>query len=288
MNLGELKRLSPLRRLIYWIDERESVRLKKEAGEPPPWTDDPILQRYRFCNVRRMDDKVSRWLLEHWYGPHQDHHNLLAAACLARHFNLPFTLHAVGGLMFVRGRPDLCAIGQVIRSLKKAGYKVFNGAYMVRGIGTADKTEMVLERVCRPLLEHPPALDPDSMQRSVEALLPYWGFSTFMAGQVVADLRWSLSGRWKDRLTWAPPGPGSLRGLNRLANRPVGQRFKEGQFQEELVKMMSAARPLLPGSITNRLEAMDWQNCLCEWDKMERAVWEEGRPKQLYRAGQGG
>ena len=73
----------PKNRFLYWIKERESIRKKKEAGNPKPWTDDPILQNYRFCNVRRMDDTVSQWLLKNWYEPYFDHPNMLSAAGLS-------------------------------------------------------------------------------------------------------------------------------------------------------------------------------------------------------------
>lgn len=279
MKTTEVLKLSPFDRLRYWITERESIRLKKEAGEPPPWTDDPILQTYRFCNVRRMDDKVSRWLLENWYGPHRNHPMMLVNAALARHFNLPAALNAIG--FQERWQPE--RIKSTIRAMKANGENVFNGAYMVRGIGTADKTEMVVDMVCAPLVVNRPKIDGSTMERAVEALLPYWGFSTFMAGQVVADLRWGISGSWKDRHDWAPIGPGSLRGMNRLHGRELTQPLKQDQFTEELGNLMERLDVGLHSSITSRMEAIDFQNCLCEFDKYTRALLGEGRPKQLYR-----
>lgn len=50
--------------LKQWMVERESVRIKKEAGEFKPWTNDPILRNHRFCNVRREDDTNSKWLID--------------------------------------------------------------------------------------------------------------------------------------------------------------------------------------------------------------------------------
>ena len=46
-------------RLVYYINERESIRKLREAGYPKPWTQDKILQTYRFCNVNREDDTVT-------------------------------------------------------------------------------------------------------------------------------------------------------------------------------------------------------------------------------------
>lgn len=49
--------------LKYYIKERYNIMLKKESGQPKPWTDDEILQNYRFTNVRREHDKVTKWVI---------------------------------------------------------------------------------------------------------------------------------------------------------------------------------------------------------------------------------
>jgi len=45
-----------------------SIRIKKEGGERPPWTHDPILRDAYFTNVHREDDRVTRWIAKHWRG----------------------------------------------------------------------------------------------------------------------------------------------------------------------------------------------------------------------------
>lgn len=50
----------PVKSFFDWCKERESIREKRANGEPPPWTDDPILRRGRFLNVFREDDRGSR------------------------------------------------------------------------------------------------------------------------------------------------------------------------------------------------------------------------------------
>jgi len=49
----------------FWAfcQERESIRKRKEAGMPYPWTDDIVLQMYFFCNVKREYDKGTQWYL---------------------------------------------------------------------------------------------------------------------------------------------------------------------------------------------------------------------------------
>jgi hypothetical protein len=40
-----------LNRYCYWQRERESIRIKKESGDvPAPWTDDKILQDFKFLS----------------------------------------------------------------------------------------------------------------------------------------------------------------------------------------------------------------------------------------------
>ena len=278
MLIEQVKSLSPLGRLLYWIEERESIRQKKESGEPKPWTDDTILQTYKFTCIRRMNDRVSKWLMEHWYKPNFNHKNMLVACALARHFNLPAALKEIG---FPKVWNPV-RIKRLLRAKKARGENIFSGAYMVRGVETVDKTEMVVTKVCQPLVDNPPKIDTNSMQRSVEALLPYWGFSSFMAGQVIADMRWAVKGNWADAKTWAPIGPGSLRGMNRLHSRPTKQPLKQEQFLVELQELIKMCQKKLPKSITQRLEAIDYQNCCCEYTGYEKVLWGEGRKKQRY------
>ena len=36
---------------------------RRVAGDPPPWTDDPILTGFKFCNVYRAADRVSQYMI---------------------------------------------------------------------------------------------------------------------------------------------------------------------------------------------------------------------------------
>ena len=54
---------------LYWYFacERQNIFWKKINGEPAPWTDDKILQEYKFCNSYRVNDRVSQYLLKMLY-----------------------------------------------------------------------------------------------------------------------------------------------------------------------------------------------------------------------------
>ena len=51
---------------LYWYFayERQNIFIKKNNGLKEPWTDDPILREYKFCNSYRVNDRVSQYLLK--------------------------------------------------------------------------------------------------------------------------------------------------------------------------------------------------------------------------------
>lgn len=120
------------------------------------------------------------------------------------------------------------------------------------------------------------------MRMTWEAMLPAYGLGSFMAGQIVSDLRWSLSGDWNDRRTWAPIGPGSKKGMNYLHSREAVKPLSQKQFLNELLDLIGRCEKVLPTSITKRLEAMDYQNCLCEYRAYVQALEGIKNPKRRY------
>ena len=49
-------------KVVYWMVTREKMRLRKEAGQEYPFSPDKIMAHTRFTNVRREDDKVTKYL----------------------------------------------------------------------------------------------------------------------------------------------------------------------------------------------------------------------------------
>lgn len=281
MNIRVVVDLDPLQRLMYFINERDFIRELKDRGSPRPWTDDEILSTYRFCNVRRMDDKVSRWLLENWYEPYYDHPNMVVAVAFARFINLPATLRHVGFPTVW----DPEEIKKKLRVLTKAGITIFNGAYMVRGNDGVDKVESVVDFNVNDLYDNPIKVNRDSMEETAAEIAGRYGYGSFMAGQIVADLRHAMEGQWLDYQDWAPVGPGSSRGLRRVLGgkgQEIKRLYKQEDFIKYLRELSSELRKGLPYNLTRRLEMHDYQNCLCEFDKYERVLWGEGEPKQKY------
>ena len=78
-----------LNRYCYWQTEREIIRWKKEELKiPAPWTKDPILQEFKFCQVFREDDRTTRWFKAHIREPMRNDPKVLMATVIFRWFNL--------------------------------------------------------------------------------------------------------------------------------------------------------------------------------------------------------
>lgn len=297
---GKRSMKTPMDRLIYWITERESIRKKKEAGEEAPWTDDEILSNFRFCNVCRRDDKVTRWLVDNWY---KKGIRSLPEIVLARHINRIWSLDWITECLkdrIIAARTwneafNRLLIGE-LREFKEEFGTVFSAAYIIRGNdGGGDKIESVIRHTVYPFVrlfgmrntitggERFKRLK-TSMKDWHAKIEEYRNIGSFMAGQIVADLRLAYPNvNWTDKDTWAPMGPGSKRGMNRLLGRDIKARMNQAEFEENLEWMICKITGRVPSSITDRMEAMDYQSCLCELDKYERALNGEGRPKQNYR-----
>lgn len=278
--LARLQKLVPFELLCNWMRERERVRLAKSDGLQAPWTNDPVLRHYRFCNVCRIDDKVSQWLLKNWYEPFHNHKNSLIACVLARQFNRIETLAAIG---FPKVWNPV-RVHAVVQKQMLLG-PVYSAAYVITGtLSKEKKPHQSIYSVVDVIHKAKPLVNASSMKDTADMLMTFRGISSFTSGQIVADLRHAIGGTWADRMQWAPIGPGSRRGMNRLLGRELLAKMRQGEFGGLLEALIENLGSEDMGGITDCMEAMDYQNCLCEFDKYSRVVHATGRfPKQKYK-----
>jgi hypothetical protein len=267
----------------HWIVEREKARIGREQNLPKPWTSDPIIQQYRFCNIRREDDKVTKWIKLNWRDPYEGHPNMVTAMVIARLFNRISTLELIGF-------PETCnfegwveVVRELLKEVRSNGAKIWTGAYLVSTNGhSMDKIDYILDRVVKPIHDTPLfrySKPKKSLQALHADLTLYDGMGSFMAGQVVADLKYTSVGRdAEDWNTWAPIGPGSRRGLNRYFGRKLEGSIKTNTVNEELLLLQYNIRQRLGID----LPVHDVQNCLCEFDKHSRVRLGEGKPRSGY------
>lgn len=271
---------------VYWITEREAIRKRREAGGPKPWTDDPILRDHRFCNVRREHDAVTRHIAAGWREPHADDPNLWFAMAVARFTNLPGTLDELGyPVPWDRDHFKRVLAARMDRGEPYLGpaYKITGGR---RGQGTiAYLADDVLNRLWRSR-EHMAPQRGTTLAAYCDRLMDFDGVGSFMAAQIVADLKYVQPLRTApDWMSFAISGPGSRRGLNRIVGRAVDAAWTEPAWQSAFRRFEARIRPELERVGLSDLHCQDLQNCLCEIDKFLRGALGEGKPKRRFAGG---
>lgn len=273
--------INPQSELLHWVKERESIRVKKEAGEPKPWTTDPILRDYKFCNVRRNDDRVSKWIHNNWLKPYKGSPDIAFAMCVARILNWPESLKRIEHVVFAEYW-DADKARKILKDYRDKKNKVFTGAYTVSTCGlTMDKIDYVIDKVFTPLAEN--LMTPhqgETLEHYWEYLCTFQGFSSFMAGQVIADLKYIEPLLYADDWdTFAPLGPGSIRGLNRYFGRALTYNLKQQQGTEELMQIQC----IINNELALDIALHDVQNVCCEFDKNMRLRYDNGKVRSKYQ-----
>jgi hypothetical protein len=278
---------------VHYLNERELIRQKRARGEPGPWTGDPILSRYKFTNILRIYDRTTQWLVKHWYNPRRGNTSkqILALNCaIARYFGSIEFLEDVG--FQDSWDPDFL-IRRASERLRNH-QKVFTGAYIITNAGSTDPKQNVvvsqfltpyrmnLDKIVRLAENH------NSWKVVCEFLQTLPGIGAFMAKEIALDMLLTpVLEHATDKLTWSPAGPGAIRGLNRLHDRPLQKGLTQAQAQHEmqalLVKLSAdrAFEDYMP-EIGVKFGVTDVQFCLCELDKYLRVKNGEGRPRSGY------
>lgn len=285
----------PTQRLLAFIDEREGIRQRRISGKPWPWTQNEILQTYRFTNVHREDDAVSRHYQKTIRKYYQENPIVIPATVLYRWFNRPETCdYFFNQQDFYKQSPferyldtnDLTILTHTLSNIPRPHV---TGAYIITGKPGYAKGEGVLqyfhEWCQRPWKEtwgqwhgNPPML------WEMDEWLNGEGLGTFMRAQLVADLKYLyFLQQAEDWWTWASPGPGSRRGLNVIYDRPMDMAWNDNDWLVHLVRLNQKITPTLEEMGIGRLHNQDLQNCLCEFSKFTKVARGTGRPRQTFK-----
>jgi len=275
-----------------FMKERETIRLRKEDGEPFPWTDDPIFQQYKFTNVKRAHDKTTRWFWENVLEPnhYKPKEYLLFNCALFRYFGTIEFSEAICGWNEM-WPTDKEHIRKTAEARLAQGKKVFTGAYVITNQGIkAPKQDVVIDEFLTPLwYKLPELVRTAEMTQSWQAVakkmmeLKGFGGTGFMTKEVLQDaLHTSVFERCVDRNSWCPVGPGAKRGINRVLGNVHDAPLSPGKGLEVMRELFAARKTHWSGNYIE-LELHDIQFQLCEFDKYERVKHGQGRPRSKYK-----
>lgn len=268
-----------LDRLAYWINEREKMRLKKEAGRPRPWTDNHVMRTTYFCNVHREHDNVTRWIREHFPRGHtMPEFNMM----VARMVNKPSSLIKMGWPFTQWDETNRVLFEDTMRHSGSWG-----SAYIVSTNGRAmpkhGYVSGLLTMAVAPLEQ---VVSCASLAAAHVLIQRVQGLGSFMSAQIIADLKntpgYPLA-KAEDWWTWCAHGPGSLRGMGWLLYPNHEKKCTPLDFQNFIPALEIQLKPSI--QLIEKICRQDLQNCLCEFDKFMRVTSGTGRSKRNYTRG---
>lgn len=265
---------------VYWrfAAARQAVLMRRLAGAPPPWSDDPIVARHRFTNPYRMTDRVSQHLLTAvQYSAARDPVTLVLRTLLFKVFNRIDTWQL---LIAEVGEPTVASFdpawyGRVLSDVRARGRPIYSPAYIVPNppFGASEKHLNHLRLLAA-------MLDDGTVDRLVgagglrelfEVLRRVPSLGPFLAFQYAVDVNYS-------RVTaggeagFVVAGPGAVDGLRKcFAALPAGAEADAllwvADTQEEHFDRLGLRFDPVFG---RRLQPIDCQNLFCETDKYAR------------------
>lgn len=279
--------------------KRHQIYLDRQAGLPRPWTDDPILQLYRFTNVFRELDRTTLWFRANvrQYLLHADEEGQLLGTILFRTLNRTETAEVIfnqnrlgplrpAGWAYLEGEIGIEELEQYMRAHCPAPW--VTGAYIVKTPDGMDKLRGALWIVEEARKRAADTVAPGRVARSLQAfheeLVGYPYLGGFTAYEIVSDLRHlPILKKAEDIMTWAHAGPGAIRGLNRITYRETRAGMPQGRALGLMQDLLACSKieDYWP-SEWPAWEMREVEHTLCEFDKYERVRLREGTPRGRF------
>ncbi len=286
----------------YWqfAAERQRIFLRRAQGGLPPWTNDPILLRYRFTNAYRAADRVSQFLIRHVQAERVwSPAALFFRTVLFKLFNRIETWQ-----LLERSLGTICPqpyrfkdYDRVLTEAMSEGRRIYSAAYIMPSGGSKSQGQRkhqahlaLLESMLKNDLPSRIS-DCTSMKEAFGHLRAYPMIGDFLAYQYVTDLNYSTLTDFPET-EFVMPGPGARSGI-RKCFADLGQ-YSEADIIQWTVDHQEeefAKRDIQFRTLWGRpLQLIDCQNLFCEVDKYARVRYPEVRGlsdrvriKQEYR-----
>lgn len=266
---------------LYWhfASERQCAFMRRVAGETWPWTDDPILQTYKFCNVYRAADRVSQYMIRDvcYHSEPCTPEDRLFQIVAFRTFSKTETWRSLQAFLGRYPTLDDLADGSFTEALNRAKAEnggLYTGAFILCATDAYGQSLKHLNHV--ELFRHmfladglaERLLDASSLRGVYDLLHGYPLMGDFMSYQTTIDLNYSdLINFSENEFTQA--GPGALRGLKKVFES-LGDYTPTEAIQWMVENQASEFERLdLPfdGLWGRPLHAIDCQGLFCETDK---------------------
>lgn len=282
-----IKRSKPKPSLVYntywkFATERQKIFFKRFYDEEFPWSEDEILNRYKFTNAYRATDRVSQYLISNViYKGSQDINELFFRIILFKIFNRITTWE------FLKDELDILSYeeysfkryNRLLLELMANKTPIYSAAYIMASgrskFGYERKHQNHLQLIELMIKEKVPhkLQNAKSMENAYSILLSYPTIGEFLAYQFVTDINYSAATNFTE-MEFVKAGPGAKDGILKC--------FKDfGEYSfEDIIKMMADKQEeefnRLGLDFRNlwgrNLQLIDCQNIFCEVDKYSRVA----------------
>lgn len=266
---------------LYWkfASHRQAAFERRLAGEAWPWSEDRILQIYKFCNVFRAADRVSQYMIRDvaYAADQSSVEDRIFQITAFRTFSNIDTWEGVREAL--GGAPTLeqlsaGAFENALDIVKARNGGLYTGAFILcanKAFGFDEKhrnhvalfKHMFLERSVAGAIK-----EADSLKAIVSILESFPLMGPFMAYQTVIDLNYSSLLNFSEN-DYTQAGPGALRGLKKAFSdlgdySPADTILWMTERQDEEFKRLELP---FDGLFGRKLHAIDCQGLFCELDK---------------------
>lgn len=266
---------------LYWkfAAERQRVFDARIAGAAWPWTDDRILQEYKFCNVFRAADRVSQYLIRDvaYLADDSSPADRLFQIIAFRNFSNIKTWETVTEILGRSPRiADLTsrAFEIALTATKERNGGLYTGAFILCATDAYGRKTKHLNHVelFRDMFEHANLaerlLTAASLEEIYNLLHSFPLMGDFMSYQMAIDLNYSEYINFSEN-DFTKPGPGALRGIKKVFSDLGGLSPQEiiMWMVDNQEKEFARLGLEFKGLWGRPIHAIDAQNLFCETDK---------------------
>ena len=259
---------------VDFVEARHRIWERREAGLTP-WSEDPVFQTAKFCNVFRVMDYGSQYAVRDLYGG-SDYTatDAMLRAFLYRYLNRPEPFehfHAVTGTHPTVAALEDGILRQEFLAFQDDGGKCFGGAYLM-GQGTDNKgmrrLDWVFDRAEDLVRIADQIHDQDRQEDRLAVMSQIPRSGGFISMQVLVDFDYTAYGVDREN-DFATLGPGARKGLDALGWDPATDDALDlmRSLQDRLHASPGCPELALPGGSVRKPSLTDTQNCLCEYGK---------------------
>lgn len=266
---------------IYWkfAFERHQIFKARVSGVPGPWSEDPILRTYKFCNVYRAADRVSQYLIREVCYSFQDDspEDRIFQIVAFRAFSNTQTWDSVR--LFLGRNPTIADLRNgsfeaALTSAKALNGRLYTGAFILcatnaygRRLKHLNHVDLFTDMFVKNALARQ-ILEASSLEGIYTLLHSYPLMGDFMSYQTAIDVNYSNLVNFSEN-DFTQPGPGALRGIAKVFT-DTG-RLSPREIVMWMVEQQDTAFERLgldfQGLWGRPIQAIDAQNLFCETDK---------------------